>query len=73
MFRIVHNAETGEITQVELTQEEIADFNNRATEAAKKIAEEEKEIAQIKARREEALVKLEAFGFTADDLKALGL
>jgi flagellar motor switch protein FliM len=71
MFRIEHNVETGEITQIELTQEEIDANTNAQKEqqiiidkmiADKKIADDAKVVVEN---------KLKALGLTADDLKAL--
>ena len=71
MFRIEHNVETGEITQIELTQEEIDAYIVAQKEeqivfdkmaADQKIKDDAKSAAQN---------KLKALGLTADDLKAL--
>lgn len=61
MFRIEHNVETGEITEIELTAEEIEQIKNRvATETA--IANQ-KDLAKT-----ELLAKL---GITEDEAKLL--
>jgi ABC-type Fe3+-hydroxamate transport system substrate-binding protein len=73
MIRIEHNVETGEITQIELTPEEIADVLARQEAAKPKVAAIEAEIAKYKADKESAQAKLAALGLTADDLKVLGL
>ena len=64
MFRIEHNVETGEITQIELTLEEIAgiEANATKTEADRVAAEAE---AATKAQAKAAL--LEKLGITADE------
>ena len=71
MFRIEHNVETGKITQIELTQEEIDAYIVAQKEeqivfdkmaADQKIKDDAKSAAQD---------KLKALGLTADDLKAL--
>ena len=71
MFRIEHNVETGKITQIELTQEEIDAYIVAQKEeqivfdkmaADQKIKDDAKSAAQN---------KLKALGLTADDLKAL--
>lgn len=62
----IHNVETGEVVDIELTDAEIQQLEQedellaakRATEIAKKNA---------------AVAKLAALGLTTDDLKALGL
>jgi len=62
----IHNADTGEIIDREMTEIELAQYNahNAALEELDKQAEAAKALAQS---------KLEALGLTADDLKALGL
>jgi len=65
LFKLVHNVETGEITQVDLTAAEIAELNDDGGIAAEKEAEANKKAA--------ALAKLEALGLDVDDLAALGL
>jgi flagellar motor switch protein FliM len=71
MFRIEHNVETGEITQIELTQEEI-DAGIAAQKEEQivfdKMAAEQKIIDNAKIAAQD---KLKALGLTADDLKAL--
>ena len=73
MIRIEHNVETGEITEIKLTPEEIADALARQEAAKPKVAAIEAEIAKYKADKEAAQAKLSALGLTTDDLKALGL
>jgi flagellar motor switch protein FliM len=71
MFRIEHNVQTGEITQIELTQEEIdAGIAAQKEEqiVSDKMAAEQKIIDDAKTAAED---KLKALGLTADDLKAL--
>ncbi len=36
LFKLVHNVETGEVTEVELTEQEIAELNDDGGIAAKK-------------------------------------
>ena len=62
----IHNLETGEIIDIELTAEEIAQLEQQTAILAE--AEAAKE-----AKRTAALAKLEALGLDEDDLKALGL
>jgi hypothetical protein len=64
----IHNTETGEIIDREMTDEEFALYQESFKDP---ILSE----AEIKANSEkaEAQAKLEALGLTADDLKALGL
>jgi hypothetical protein len=73
MHKIIHNVETGQITEVELNQDEIAVY-----EASYNKCLEEEKISQAQAKaqleaKEAAEAKLEALGLTAEDLKALGL
>jgi hypothetical protein len=69
MKKLVHNVETGEVAEVELTVEEIAQVElDRQT--AKQEAEE---LAIKESSKAAAEAKLAALGLTADDLKALGL
>jgi hypothetical protein len=67
------NVETGEETLIDLTAEEIADF-----EASVKALEDETANIKAKIKNDEetkaaAEAKLAALGLTAEDLKALGL
>jgi hypothetical protein len=68
MIRI-HNLETDEIIDREMTESEYADY--LAVQAAQ--VESDTAIAQAAAAKEAAQAKLAALGLTADDLKALGL
>ena len=60
MFRIEHNAETGEVKEIQLTDAEIA-FLAKDADAPNPV--------KVLTPQE----KLAALGLTADDLKALGL
>jgi hypothetical protein len=65
----IHNAETDEVIDREMTAAEFAEYQtNQSTEAAKQAEAEAK--AQAKA---EAESKLAALGLTSNDLHALGL
>ena len=65
MIRI-HNTETDEIIDREMTDDEFAQYEaNAAAEAERKSA--------IESAKSAAEAKLKALGLTADDLKALGL
>jgi len=68
-FKLVHNLDTGEILEVPLTAEEIAQ-NIKDGENAQKLKEQ---VLAAQARKEIALAKLAALGLDTDDLKALGL
>lgn len=68
-FKLVHNLETGEILEVPLTAQEIAE-NIKDGENAQKLKEQ---VLAAQARKEVARNKLAALGLTAEDLAALGL
>lgn len=65
----IHNVETDEIIEREMTADELAQMeaDQAAFEAAKKERKEAEE------KKEAAAAKLAALGLTTDDLKALGL
>ena len=65
----IHNVETGEIIERELSAEEIK--QSIADEESSKKRQES--IASDEAKKQAAQAKLEALGLTTDDLKALGL
>lgn len=70
LFRIEHNVETGEVKEVELTNDEIAEL--QAEEAAKQAqieAAEEAEAAK-QAAKVSAESKLAALGLTAEEIAA---
>jgi hypothetical protein len=67
MIRI-HNVETDEVIDREMTAQEYADFQESLL--PKPLTEEEQ---AFKDARDAAQAKLAALGLTADDLKALGL
>jgi hypothetical protein len=68
-FKLVHNLETGEISEVALTADEIAQ-NVKDAKDAEKLRQE---AAIAKAKKEAALAKLTELGLDLDDLRALGL
>ena len=60
LFKLMHNVETGEVVEVELTEQEIAELNDDCGMAAK--------------RQQEAAAKaalLDRLGITADEAKLL--
>ena len=62
----IHNVETGEILDIELTDTEIQQLQqDDETQAAKRAAEI--------AKKNAAVAKLAALGLTVEDLTALGL
>jgi hypothetical protein len=65
----VHNVETGEIFERDLTEQEIAQSAIDKAETERLLTEKEAK-AQAKATAE---AKLAALGLTTEDLKALGL
>ena len=71
MFRIEHNVQTSEITQIELTQEEI-DASIAAQKEGQIVFDKITAEQKIKdGAKFAAQDKLKALGLTADDLKAL--
>jgi hypothetical protein len=64
----IHNAETNEIIDREMNEQEYAVYE-KDLELSAKIAEEKTEAIAAKAAAE---AKLEALGLTPEDLKALG-
>jgi hypothetical protein len=65
----IHDAQTGEIIDREMTADELAEFNSIKADQV----EQAEAKAQAEADKEVAQAKLAALGLTADDLKALGL
>ena len=72
MFRIEHNVKTGEVVEIEMTADEIADHNTMielANEQRKKIADDlESQANKNKAARQALLDRL---GITEDEAKLL--
>lgn len=68
-FKLVHNLETGQILEIALTADEMAQ-NVKDAQDAEKLRQE---AAIAKAKKEAALAKLTELGLDLDDLKALGL
>ena len=68
MIRIEHNVETGEITEIELTQKEINELiePETAEEMASRI-----EVQAKAAARASALAKLAALGLSPEEIAAL--
>jgi len=69
--RTVINLETGEIKQVELTQEEIILDNQQALINQEKQDLVNQELEQEKARKESAIAKLKALGLTEEEVKSI--
>jgi hypothetical protein len=65
----IHNSQTNEVIDREMTAPEFAKYEAEQNEYAKREALQ----AAAQAAKTAAQTKLEALGFTADDLKALGL
>ena len=71
--KILHDVATGEITEIELTANEIKDLQKKQT-LAEAETETRKAEAEAKAQaKATAEGKLAALGLTTDDLRALGL
>jgi hypothetical protein len=68
MFKIEHNVETGEIKQIELTPEEVVEFEQQYNEAKIK-SDAEEAAAEAKAAQKAAL--LERLGITAEEAQLL--
>ena len=63
------NIATGEESWRDYTSEEIAEIEKAKIEIEANLAKE----AELKAKRQSALIKLQAIGLDENDLKALGL
>jgi hypothetical protein len=68
MFRIEHNVETGEITQIDLTPEEVIEFETIQAAAA---IENTKIKAELAAKAETRAAILAKLGITEDEAKTL--
>lgn len=69
----IHNVETGEVIEREMTVEELTQMEADITKAQEIRAAEATALAEAEAAKATAEAKLAALGLTADDLKALGL
>jgi len=68
MFRIEHNAETGEIKEIELSAKEIKELEKQYAEAK---AEADKVKAEAEAKETAKSAILDRIGLTADELKTI--
>lgn len=68
MFKIEHNVETGEIKQIELTPEEVVEFEQQYNEAKIKSDAEE---AEAEAKAEQRAALLERLGITEEEAQLL--
>ena len=66
--RIIHDVATGEITEVELTANEIKELQKKQALADKETKAEEATLAEKNAKK---AVLLERIGLTADELKTI--
>ena len=75
MFKIIHNIETGEITQVDLVGDELAEFiakEAEAKEAEKKFAKELADAKKAKEKQElEKAALLVRLGLTEAELQTI--
>ena len=72
MFRIEHNVETGEITQIDLTPEEIANIEaKQAEQAAANAAADAEATAKANATAVAKAALLTKLGITEDEAKLL--
>ena len=69
--KIIVNCETGEVQEVELTAEEIAQREADAKAFAEEQAKRDAEIAAAEAAKASAQAKLASLGLTADEIAAL--
>ena len=69
--RVEINCETGEIQEVELTADEIAQMEADAAKFAEEQAAREAEAAAIQAAKDAAHAKLAALGLTPEEIAAL--
>ncbi len=68
MFRIIHDVETGEITQIELTANEVAELQTAQAKAEAKIAIQNADKSAKAAEKQQILDQL---GITAEQAKLL--
>jgi hypothetical protein len=68
MFRIIHDVETGEIAQVELTADEVTELQTAQAEAEAEVAIKNAEEAAQAAEKQAILAQL---GITAEQAKLL--
>lgn len=68
MHRIEHNVETGKITEIDLTPEEIAAYEKEAQELSVKVAAEAEALAAKESARQAILDRL---GLTAEEAALL--
>jgi hypothetical protein len=68
MFRIIHDVDTGEITQIELTPEEIAENENNLAAVAQIEKERQEVLSARAAKKAELLAKL---GITQEEAALL--
>lgn len=71
MFRIEHNVETGEITRIELTQEEIDALEPAPIVLTDEMIQAKAEAEAKLEARNSALAKLAALGLTESEIAAL--
>jgi hypothetical protein len=69
--RTIINLQTGEIKQVELTEQEIVLDNQQALINKEKQDLINQELEQQKARKESAITKLKALGLTEEEVKSI--
>ena len=71
MFRIEHNVETGEITEIPVTQKEIDALKAAPVVLTDEMKEAKAEAEAKATAKASALAKLEALGLSADEIAAL--
>jgi hypothetical protein len=73
LVKVEHNVETGEIVEIPLTNQEIAELEKMREAQEKFNAEQNITLQKEQEAKAAATAKLAALGLTTDDLKALGL
>lgn len=71
MIKIEHNVETGEVKEVELTPEEVAEFEARQAEAQVWQAAEAQRVAEEAARLSAKLAIYAKLGLTEEEINTL--
>lgn len=69
--KLVANCETGEVQEIELTEEEIAEMEKSHVEAIERFRAQEEEAKAKAEARASAAAKLAALGLTAEEIAAL--
>lgn len=71
LMKVIVNCETGVISEIPLTDEEIAQREADAAKFAQEQAEREAKEAELQEKKRNAFAKLAALGLTEEELEAL--